>query len=66
MMKIILNRYNAKDMGAIQKFEEMTKTMTIPVFSKDENEMLAVSSLYKVMLRISINAGSKILVLLLK
>lgn len=45
--------------------DEMTK-MTIPLFSKDENEMLAMSSLPQVVLQVSIDAGSQILVLNLR
>lgn len=66
MTKIILYRYNAKGLGEIEKFDEMTKIMTIPFFFNDENEMSAVSSLSKAMLRIVIDAGRKTLVLLLK
>lgn len=63
MMKIISHRYSAEDMGQYSKSEEMTKIMTDLLFLKVGNAKFTVSSLSKVMLQISIDTGSKILIL---
>lgn len=63
MIKIILHRYSAKDMGQNSKYEEMTKIMTDLLFFKVETAMFTASSLSEVMLQISIDTGGKILIL---
>lgn len=63
MMKIISHRYSAKDIGQYSKSEEMTKIMTDLLFFKVGNVMFTVNSQSKVMLQISIDTGSKILIL---